>query len=103
MGFAHVAPSEHSLSFLILGLRVRVECPDPARRQFLVVNYGAMAAADEDVVAPDLQYWVKSGGTSPSFSLLRPGQVALNGADPGDLLFLLEQDITVELQKKRAD
>jgi hypothetical protein len=102
MGFDRVPPSEHSLSFLILGQRVRVDCADSALRRLLVVNYGGMAAPDEDV-APDLHYWVKTGGTPSSFSLLRHGQVALDGADPGDLLFLLAQDIIVELQKKRAD
>jgi hypothetical protein len=102
MGFDHVAPSKHSLYFLILGQRVRVDCADPALRRLVAVNYGAMAAPDEDV-APDLHYRVTNGGTSPSFSLQRKGQVALDGADPGHLLFLLAEDITVELQKKRAD
>ncbi len=102
MGFDHVPPSEHSLSFLILGQRVRVDCADSALRELLAVNYGAMAAADENV-APDLHYRITGGVASPSFSLQRLGEAALNGADPGDLLFLLEEDITIALQRKRAD
>lgn len=94
--------SEQSLFFLILGQRVRVGCSDPALKQFLTANFGAMATPNDDV-APDLQYRIESSDTLPSFSLIRDGREACKGADPGDLLFLLEKDITVELQKRRSD
>ena len=93
---------EQSLSFLILGQRVRVGCSDPALSQLLNVNFGAMAAPNDDV-APDLQYWIVRNDTPASFSLLRDGRETCEEAEPGDVLFLLEKDITVELQKKRSD
>lgn len=81
---------------------MRVDCPDPALRAPLVANFGAMADTDEGV-APDLHYSIRSRDTHPLFSLIRQGQAPLDAEDPGDLLFLLEKDITVELQKKRPD
>jgi hypothetical protein len=93
---------QESLCFLILGQRVRVRFSDPEVRQFLIVNFGAMATPNDDV-APDLQYWIERSGTQPSFSLIRHERETCEGADPDDLLFLLEKDITVELQKRRPD
>ncbi len=94
--------SVQSLRFLILGQHVRVECCDAELRRGLIVNFGAMAAAN-DRTPPDLDYRISSGTTPGAFSLIREGQTACEGSNPGDLLFLLEKDVTVELQKRRSD
>jgi hypothetical protein len=58
-----------------------------------------MAAAEH--VPPDLSYSVDYSETSSS--IIREGQSDLHAQDPDELLFLLEKDITVELQKRRSD
>jgi hypothetical protein len=46
---------------------------------------------------------VEGGETSSSLSLIRRGHAAQAADDPGDLLFLLEKQLTLELQRQRAD
>lgn len=94
--------SEHPLCFLILGQYVRVGCTDAALRAVLAANYAAMLESSEDVRV-DLHYHVRRSRHSPGFLLSRPGESAQIAEDPGDLLFLLEKDIIVGLQKKRPD
>ncbi len=50
---------------------------------------------------PDLDYSVESSDTS--CSIIRDGQSPLHCVDSDELLFLLEKDLTVELQKRRPD
>jgi len=68
----------------------------------LVGNFGAMASPEEDS-PPDMEFSVTSGETSASLSLVQRGQAAQATVDSSDLLFLLEKQITVELQRRRAD
>ncbi len=91
-----------SVSLRILGLHIRVACPDPALREIVVLNFGAMVAADESPPA-DLEYRVSTHETQTSIALIRAGEPALAADTPGDFLYLLEKDITVELQKRRPD
>lgn len=93
-------PNEIVLSLLILGQRVRVECRDLALRALLVDNFGAMASACQDS-PPDLDYSIQRW--PQGCSLTRRGEPAIDGLDPCDLLYLLEKDITIELQKRRPE
>ena len=98
------APSvrgEHSLSLLVLGQRVQIDCVAPAVQALLTANFGAMAAADNEGEPPDLRYTVNCTGAA--FSIAREGQDPLTGVGLSDLLFLLEKDLTVELQMRRSD
>ena len=97
------APSvlcEESLSFVILGQHVRIDCVVPAVRTLLTANFGAMAVADLDE-PPDLQYTVSC--TAGAYSIAREGHDPLTGEGLSDLLFLLEKDVTVELQRRRSE
>ena len=96
------ARSGEPLSFAVLGLHILVECPDPELRRLLVGNFGAMASSEEES-QPDMEFSVKSGDPSSSLSLVHRGQTAQAAVDSSDLLFLLEKQITVELQRRRAD
>jgi hypothetical protein len=100
MGREPALPSGHSFGFRVLGQHVRVECHDSALTQLMIANFGAMAVADMDS-PPDLAYAVQGRGASSSFSLVRQGEAVLEGTGPSDFLCLLEQDITVELQRRR--
>jgi hypothetical protein len=101
MGADRNPGSDDSLSFLILGQCVHVECTHPELRHWLKVNFGAMATPNPGI-PPGLRYRV-DGNASGAFSLIRDGQEACVGMDPGDMLFLLEQDLVVTLQKRRPD
>ena len=90
------------LSFLMLGQRVHVDCPDPWLRHVVRVNFAAMSTPIEGT-CPDLHYCVAKGTRPETISLSCQGRVVRTNADRGDLLFLLEEHITVELQRRRAD
>ncbi len=100
-GCRHIPNSDRALSFLILGQSIRVECPDPGVAAMVAANFGAMAATGAGV--PQLRYAITITESPRSFTIVRQGQPPLREADLGDLLFRLEKDITVELQKRRAD
>jgi hypothetical protein len=68
----------------------------------LIGNFGAMASPEEKS-PPDIEFSIKSGETSSSLSLVQRGQAAQAAVDSSDLLFLLEKQITIELQRRRAD
>jgi hypothetical protein len=89
-----------TLSFLILGQRVHVECSDPSLLPVLDANFGAMASAHADS-PPDLEYSINGGPTA--YSLNPREKAPIEAQNPGDLLYLLEAEVTVDLQKKRPD
>lgn len=96
------SPQSHSVSLRILGQHIRVVCPDPALREIVTVNFGAMAAPDQCARA-DLEYRVSTDDAQAPIALTRSGEPALAADAPGDFLYLLEKDITVELQKRRPE
>jgi hypothetical protein len=98
----HVRSLGRSFRFVILGVHVRIDCPDAALRRILVANFGAMSSTDVEPPV-DLDYSVICNEGVGSFSLVRDGQAALDGSGLSDFLYLLEKDVTVELQKRRAD
>src|SRR5437867_8017260 len=102
MEFERIQASGHPLCFTVLGRCVRVDCADSALRAVLAANYAAMAELKEDVRF-DLHYHVGRSGQSTGFVLSRPGESAQIADNAGDLLFLLEKDLVVELQRKRPD
>src|SRR6266850_6818020 len=97
MEFERIQASGHPLCFAVLDRSVRVDCADSALRAVLAANYAAMAELKEDVRF-DLHYHVERSGQSPGFVLSRQGESAQIADDAGDLLFLLEKDLVVQLQ-----
>ena len=102
MEFERILAHELPLCFLVLGRSVRIDCADSELRAVLAANYAAMAELQEDVPF-DLHYHVGRSKQSPGFVLSRPGERAQSAEDADDLLFLLEKDIIVELQRKRPE
>src|SRR5262245_64534013 len=92
---------QQRLHFRILNQLVQINCVVPAVRALLTANFGTMAAADDENAPPDLQYMVNCAGED--FTIAREHQDPLTGVGLGDLLFLLEKDVTVELQKRRSE
>jgi hypothetical protein len=89
-----------TLSLLVLGCHVRVQCQDAEIRALLVANYGHMQGSRGPAT---LQYTVARQARSGGFLVSRAGREPLSAADPGMLLFLFEKDMTVELEKLRPD
>jgi hypothetical protein len=88
------------LSLVIFGCHVRVQCQDAATRALLVAQYGHMQDCQRPVA---LQYSVGKQEGSGGFFVSRAGQAPLLASDSGELLFLFEKDLTVELEKLRPD
>jgi hypothetical protein len=80
---------------------VRASCDDPELARLLDLNFERLAAPDPDDSFADLSYSLRraDGG----FRLERWGRAPLRASDTGALLYLLEKDVTVELQKLRSD
>lgn len=79
---------------------MHVECSDPTLLAVLSANFGAMASAQTHS-PPDLEYSISGGPTA--YSLDSGENRRLQAEGLGDLLYLLEGEVTVDLQKKRPD
>ena len=86
----------------VLGQRIRIECCDPELRALLVAMYESMAVPDDGRPA-DLCYRIDSSGTPAVISISRPGLGTFNAHAPDEMVFLLEADVTVVLQRQRPD
>jgi hypothetical protein len=91
-----------SFHFVALGKRIQVDSADAEALRAVRANFAALTEAPDDAASPNLHYQVElraDGG----YLLTRPGCEPVRSVDVADLLYDLEKDITVELQKLRAD
>ena len=88
------------LTLTLFDRHVHVQCPDPEVMDLVNVNYGQMRT---DIVGADLRYRISRESTSSFFRLTRKTNAPLFAANDSELLFLLEKDLTVEMQKLRSD
>lgn len=95
-------PVRASLALQVLGLRVRVGCDDAAAANVLLANFGAMVASCVDGEA-DLRYRVERDETVSSYALTREDEEPQACADLGLLVYALEKDLTLELQRRRSE
>ncbi len=102
MEFERTLALSSPLCFLILGQRVRIDCADLQLRSVLAANYAAMPEL-QDELPYDLDYQVGYHQQPPGLALRRSGARVLRAENSGDLLFLLEKDLIVELQRKRPE
>lgn len=91
----------NQLSYTMIGVRVRVNAPDDRVCALLDHNFGAMADTATAVGDPELDYVIRA--RDEGFDLRRGDAWSDRAADDAQLLFLLEKDVTVELQKLRRD
>ena len=99
------------LCLRILGQSVRIDCADPDLRSIFATNFAAMVEK-QDGVAPGhrcndsslgLHYHITRSKQNPGFVLSHAGKAEQSAKDAGDLLFQLEKDIIVELQRRCPD
>jgi hypothetical protein len=86
------------LSLRMFGRQIRVHCEDPDTYALLATVYDQM---QHHGGTADLQYVVSK--FSRIFHITRAGAEPLVAEDAGEFLFLFEKDVTIELQKLRAD
>jgi hypothetical protein len=92
------------LVFSVLDQRLAFECRDAALSALVVAESPGLPCADDmEGQDPALRYTVSVNGNPPSFALSRDGGTVLQGTGGAAFLSMLEQDLTVELQKRRPD
>ena len=86
----------------MLGQHVRILCQDDRLEGIVRANFGAMLAAAPEQ-PPDLDYLLCADAEPTSFTLSRAGAPVASARQAADLLFLLEKDLVVALQRRRPD
>jgi hypothetical protein len=94
-----VTTESTSLSFDFFGVEVEIATTDPGSRKLLSGNFGFFETRRKN---PVLRYVVSNTGDG-AFEIVRDNQSFLSASDDGDLLFQLEKEITIEIQKRRPD
>lgn len=89
------------LLFRMVGCSVAIDCRDRRAAELILANYAAMQGHPGD--NPDLQYEVRRRGHGSQFWLTRQGYELVTASDEGELLFILEKELTIELQKIRRE
>ena len=85
----------------IVGCDVRIHCGDPQAVKLLIANYGQMRV--DSSAAAHLEYTISRYRNGLGFRIARRGGEPLVALDDGELLFLFEKELTIELQKLRRD
>jgi hypothetical protein len=85
----------------VLGCVIKLTCQHSRVLDLLRQNYGPMEYHDSK--APDLEYSIQTSRRGPRFRIIREGRNPLLAAEDGDLLYVVEKDLTIELQKLRRD
>lgn len=88
------------LVFRLLGCVVEIDCRDRPAAELIRADYAAMQF--HHGAKPDLEYkvWRRNGS---QFCVARQGREPITAADEGELLFILEKELTIELQKIRRE
>jgi hypothetical protein len=85
----------------IVGCDVRIQCGDPQAVELLIANYGEMQV--DSFAAASLKYTISRCRNGRGFRIARRGGEPLVAIDDSEFLFLLEKDLTIELQKLRRN
>jgi len=92
------------LSFRVLGVNVRVRCSDPELRSLIQADWDRLAVDDPGGdAAGDLQYLVSRTDRASSICLTRLGQPPCGVGDEGELLYELQTDAIISIQRIRHD
>ena len=96
-----VATAAKVLTLRIFDRVVKITCRSAIEFDLLVDIYGAMQCANS--MSPDLEYTVTRDKERDSYTIMRRGGAPLAAHDAGEFIFLLEKDLTIELQHLRHD
>lgn len=98
----NAATASDALGFVALDQHIRIDSADAAALDAVRLNFSAFAGARDDAGAPSLHFRIDRGAGG-GFTLARDGVEPVRCPDLADLLYDIEKDVTVELQKLRAD
>ena len=87
------------LDFSICDCNIRVECTDPHAESLLLGNYGRLRRA---ITVPQITYQISREQGSKKLLISRNGEPADAADDDGEFLYMVEKDITIEVQKLRS-
>ena len=90
----------HILTLNVLDRGVRLSCVDHETYGLLLILYRSLQGHPKWV---DLDYTVGRAGTPATYFIERRGRARLTAPDDGTFLALLDDDVTIELQKLRRD
>jgi len=91
------------ISLQILNVGIKIDYANTHIKDLLVKNFGAIRAGKSRLYSGNLiSYAVEPDGPG-LFKIYRDGELFIGNADVYDLIYFLEKDITVELQKIRKD
>jgi hypothetical protein len=85
----------------MVGCVVAIDCRDRRAAELIFANYAAMQI--HQCENPDLEYEVRRRRNGSQFRLIRQGRELITAWDEGELLFILEKELTIELQKIRRE
>jgi hypothetical protein len=91
-----------ALTLSVVGQSIRVRCERPSLHELLGAAFGAMRV-ERTREASDIDYVVgEMHGSSLSY-IVRGEEPRLSARNPGEFLYLFDKDLTIELQRRRAD
>ena len=86
----------------VCGIGVQFRCPDARLSETIELVFGSLPA-DTDSVPPTLVYTVDRDPITDALIMRREGSQPLAAESIDELLFLLDKDLILELQRRRAD
>ena len=93
-----------TISLHILDVGINIHCASPRIQDLIINNFGGLLTARNmfPLGTANIEYSVEAEGDD-LFHISRAGELIIENADVYDLIYFLEKDITVELQKIRKD
>jgi hypothetical protein len=93
--------SSRLLTLSIFDRVVQISCQNRPIFDLLANGYGSMLRQDGTLAS--LEYAVNENNERGGYCVVRAGCPPLPATDDGELIFLFEKDLTIELQRLRAD
>jgi hypothetical protein len=93
------------LRIQVVGHPVSIDCDDAGARQVLEANFAALArpGGGSDALPAEMVYVVRRTASGKPFSLSCRNESPLRLDDLADLLYALEKDLIVSLQRRRSE
>ncbi len=93
--------SSRLLTLSIFDHVVQISCQNRAIFDLLANGYGSMLR--QDGTRANLEYAINENNERGEYCIVRAGCPPLPAIDDGELIFLFEKDLTIELQRLRGD
>lgn len=94
--------SSTPLYLSIFGCSILIECADTEALGLLTASFGHMATSQPFGVT-DLTYAVGLNNSESGFYISTSKKELLHAADSGEFMFLIEKELTIELERLRAN